>query len=160
MAWFLVARLLFVAAIGYSAHQLAPLPGGPIVNTLFGVTMGGEGVSQVVARRLSRDVEGPAQPYVRRALAFLKSRQNEDGGWGETCDSYADPSLAGRGPSTPSQTAWALLALLAGEDVLSPEAVRGVDYLTRGQQEVHMMPAVATRIHAVGQLGKHQPVRP
>jgi squalene-hopene/tetraprenyl-beta-curcumene cyclase len=74
------------------------------------------------------------QPYVRRALAFLKSRQNEDGGWGETCDSYADPSLAGRGPSTPSQTAWALLALLAGEDVLSPEAVRGVDYLTRGQQ--------------------------
>jgi squalene-hopene/tetraprenyl-beta-curcumene cyclase len=74
------------------------------------------------------------QPYVRRAVAWLKSRQNDDGGWGETCDSYFDPSLAGRGPSTASQTAWALLGLLAGEDELSPELVRGIDYLTRGQQ--------------------------
>ena len=74
------------------------------------------------------------QPYVRRAVAWLKSRQNDDGGWGETCDSYADPSLAGRGPSTPSQTAWALLALLAGEDELSPELARGIDQLTRQQQ--------------------------
>lgn len=74
------------------------------------------------------------QPYVRRAVAWLKSRQNDDGGWGETCDSYADPSLAGRGPSTPSQTAWALLGLLAGEDDLSPELVRGIDHLTRAQQ--------------------------
>jgi squalene-hopene/tetraprenyl-beta-curcumene cyclase len=74
------------------------------------------------------------QPYVRRAVAWLKSRQNDDGGWGETCDSYFDPSLSGRGPSTPSQTAWALLGLLAGEDELSPELVRGIDYLTRGQQ--------------------------
>ncbi len=40
-------------------------------DTLFGVTMGAEGVSQVVARRLSRDVEGPAQPYVRRALRAI-----------------------------------------------------------------------------------------
>ena len=40
MAWFLFARLLFVGAIGYSAHQLHPLPGGPIVNTLFGVVLG------------------------------------------------------------------------------------------------------------------------
>ena len=40
MAWFLIARLLCIAAIGYSAHQLAPLPGGPIVNTLFGLALG------------------------------------------------------------------------------------------------------------------------
>src|SRR6187549_3660928 len=40
MAWFLLARLLFVGAVGYSAHQLHPLPGGPIVNTLFGVVLG------------------------------------------------------------------------------------------------------------------------
>src|SRR5687768_11907751 len=40
MAWFLIARLLCIAAIGYSAHQLAPLPGGPIVNTLFGIALG------------------------------------------------------------------------------------------------------------------------
>ena len=40
MAWFLIARLLCIAAIGYSAHQLEPLIGGPIVNTLFGVVLG------------------------------------------------------------------------------------------------------------------------
>jgi squalene-hopene/tetraprenyl-beta-curcumene cyclase len=74
------------------------------------------------------------QPYVRRAVQWLKSCQNDDGGWGETCDSYAEPALAGRGPSTPSQTAWALLGLLAGEDTLSPELVRGIDYLARTQQ--------------------------
>jgi squalene-hopene/tetraprenyl-beta-curcumene cyclase len=74
------------------------------------------------------------QPYVRRAVAWLKNRQNEDGGWGETCDSYFDRTFAGCGPSTPSQTAWALLGLLAGEDGMSPELVRGVDYLTRQQQ--------------------------
>src|SRR6185295_4018129 len=74
------------------------------------------------------------QPYVRRAVQWLKERQNEDGGWGETCDTYADASLAGRGPSTPSQTAWALLGLLAGEDALSPELIRGTEYLARTQQ--------------------------
>ena len=74
------------------------------------------------------------QPYVRRAVQWLKDRQNEDGGWGETCDSYFDPSLAGRGPSTPSQTAWALLGLLAGEDALSLELIRGIDHLARTQQ--------------------------
>jgi squalene-hopene/tetraprenyl-beta-curcumene cyclase len=82
-------------------------------------------------RAIGEDME---QPYVRRAVAWLKSCQNEDGGWGETCDSYADPRLAGRGPSTPSQTAWALLGILAAEDVLSPELVRGIDYLARSQQ--------------------------
>jgi squalene-hopene/tetraprenyl-beta-curcumene cyclase len=82
-------------------------------------------------RAIGEDLQ---QPYVRRAVAWLKSRQNEDGGWGETCDSYSDPALAGRGPSTPSQTAWALLGLLAGEDMLSPELVRGIDYLARSQQ--------------------------
>jgi squalene-hopene/tetraprenyl-beta-curcumene cyclase len=75
------------------------------------------------------------QPYVRRAVAWLKSVQNEDGGWGESCDTYADGALAGRGPSTPSQTAWALLGLLAGEDALSPEVVRGIEHLTRMQQQ-------------------------
>jgi uncharacterized protein YacL len=40
MAWFLLARLLFVAAVGYSAHQLEPMRGGPILNTLFGIVLG------------------------------------------------------------------------------------------------------------------------
>jgi len=77
--------------------------------------------------------EDLSQPYIRQSVAWLKSRQNEDGGWGETCDTYGDASLAGKGPSTPSQTAWALLGLLAGEDALSPELVRGIEYLTRTQ---------------------------
>ena len=42
-----------------------------IADTLFGVTMGSEGVLQIIARRLRRDVEGPAQPYVRRALRAI-----------------------------------------------------------------------------------------
>jgi squalene-hopene/tetraprenyl-beta-curcumene cyclase len=75
------------------------------------------------------------QPYVRQSVAWLKSRQNEDGGWGETCDSYGDARLAGKGASTPSQTAWALLGLLAGEDALSPELVRGIEHLSRTQQQ-------------------------
>src|SRR3989304_3251948 len=53
--------------------------------------------------------------HVRRAVRWLVDKQNGDGGWGETCESYADPGLAGEGPSTASQTAWALLALLAAD---------------------------------------------
>lgn len=68
-------------------------------------------------------------PHIRRALEWLKSRQNDDGGWGETLDSYDDESLAGVGPSTPSQTAWALLGLLAGEQPVSREALRGAEHL-------------------------------
>jgi len=79
--------------------------------------------------------EDSSQPYIRQSVAWLKSRQNDDGGWGETCDSYGDAGLAGRGASTPSQTAWAVLGLLAGEEVLSPEVVRGIEHLSRVQQQ-------------------------
>jgi squalene-hopene/tetraprenyl-beta-curcumene cyclase len=72
-------------------------------------------------------------PLVRRAVAWLTRVQQPGGGWGETCRSYDDPSLAGRGTPTASQTAWALLALLAAGES-SGEAVRaGVDYLLRTQ---------------------------
>ena len=74
------------------------------------------------------------QPYIRRAVNWLKSRQNMDGGWGETCASYDDPSLAGVGPSTASQTGWALLALLAAREVDSPAVARGVQYLIDTQE--------------------------
>jgi len=53
------------------------------------------------------------QDYVRRAADWLVAHQNEDGGWGDTCASYMDDSLRGRGPSTASQTAWALPGLIA-----------------------------------------------
>ena len=51
--------------------------------------------------------EDMTQPYVRLAVAWLLEHQNPDGGWGESCGSYVDPGLRGRGPSTASQTAWA-----------------------------------------------------
>jgi len=73
------------------------------------------------------------QPYVRKGVNWIKSRQNLDGGWGESCQSYHDPSLAGKGESTPSQTGWALLALLAAGEVHSATVVRGVQYLISTQ---------------------------
>lgn len=73
-------------------------------------------------------------PYIQRAVRWLESCQNSDGGWGETCLSYSDPSLAGTGESMPSQTAWALLGLLAAGEVKSPAVVRGIQYLLTTQQ--------------------------
>ncbi|GAA3084495.1 squalene-hopene/tetraprenyl-beta-curcumene cyclase [Kribbella aluminosa] len=75
----------------------------------------------------------PDDPVVRRAVRWVEEHQNADGGWGEDLRSYADPSWIGRGDSTPSQTAWALLALLAAEP--GGEAVqRGLAYLVDTQR--------------------------
>lgn len=63
--------------------------------------------------------------WVRRAADWVAERQNEDGGWGETCASYMDPALRGRGVSTASQTAWALMALLAVDPARYAAAVHG-----------------------------------
>jgi squalene-hopene/tetraprenyl-beta-curcumene cyclase len=70
-----------------------------------------------------------AQPYIRRAVTWLIRHQNSDGGWGESCASYVDLDWRGRGPSTASQTAWALLALLAAGEVDHPVTRRGIRYL-------------------------------
>src|SRR6516164_3934108 len=59
------------------------------------------------------------EPMVQQAAEWLRMVQNADGGWGETCDSYDDPSTKGVGPSTPSQTAWAIMGLLAANDLRS-----------------------------------------
>jgi squalene-hopene/tetraprenyl-beta-curcumene cyclase len=76
----------------------------------------------------------PSKPAIRRAVAWLEAHQNADGGWGEDLRSYADPAQAGWGNSTASQTAWALLALLAAGG--APEAVdRGVAWLAATQLE-------------------------
>ena len=72
---------------------------------------------------------------VRRAVRWLESRQNSDGGWGETLASYDDPRLAGTGLSTPSQTAWALLALLAAGEAHSEAVERGLTYLMETQEQ-------------------------
>ncbi len=70
------------------------------------------GTGAVVPALIAAGVR-PSRPAIRRAVAWLETHQNPDGGWGEDLRSYDDPSLAGRGASTASQTAWALLALLA-----------------------------------------------
>jgi squalene-hopene/tetraprenyl-beta-curcumene cyclase len=62
------------------------------------------------------------------------AHQNADGGWGETCRSYDDPSRGGEGPSTASQTAWALLGLVAAGEARGEAAGRGVRYLLETQQ--------------------------
>lgn len=78
---------------------------------------------------------GPEDPAVQRAVDWLQRMQHDDGGWGETNDSYFDRSLAGQmSRSTPYQTAWALLALLAADAQRSPVVARGVAYLLRTQQ--------------------------
>jgi squalene-hopene/tetraprenyl-beta-curcumene cyclase len=77
--------------------------------------------------------EDLSQPYIRRAVEWLTGHQNEDGGWGETIASYDDPSVRGQGPSTPSQTAWAVLGLLAADRLAGDAVARGVAYLVRQQ---------------------------
>jgi squalene-hopene/tetraprenyl-beta-curcumene cyclase len=74
------------------------------------------------------------QPLVRRAVAWLKRVQQASGGWGESCRSYNDPSLAGQGTPTASQTAWALLGLLAAGEAGSDEVRAGIDYLRATQR--------------------------
>src|SRR5581483_10530307 len=70
------------------------------------------GTRAVVPALIAAGVQ-PSKPCIRRAVAWLERHQNEDGGWGEDLCSYDDPALGGQGESTASQTAWALLALLA-----------------------------------------------
>ena len=73
--------------------------------------------------------EDPNQPYIRKAVTWLKTVQNLDGGWGESCDSYDDKGLHGRGESTASQTAWALLGLMAAGEFGTDAVERGVEWL-------------------------------
>jgi squalene-hopene/tetraprenyl-beta-curcumene cyclase len=76
---------------------------------------------------------GPEDEAVQRAVSWLLTRQNSDGGWGESNDSYG--SKAGeRVPSTPHQTAWALLGLMAAGQAASVAVRSGVEYLLRMQQ--------------------------
>ena len=72
---------------------------------------------------------------VTRAVAWVIDHQNPDGGWGESCASYVDKRRRGRGPSAPSQTAWAILTLMAGGAGEHEATLRGVDYLVRTQDE-------------------------
>jgi squalene-hopene/tetraprenyl-beta-curcumene cyclase len=91
------------------------------------------GTGAVVPALIAAGVR-PSKPAIRRAVAWLEAHQNPDGGWGEDLRSYDDPALAGRGTSTASQTAWALLALLAAGEHQGAAAERGVRWLAGTQQ--------------------------
>jgi len=71
--------------------------------------------------------------FARRSVDWLCSVQNPDGGWGESLASYHRPELKGRGPSTPSQTAWGLIGLMAAGEAESPCASRAVEFLLSRQ---------------------------
>jgi squalene-hopene/tetraprenyl-beta-curcumene cyclase len=74
------------------------------------------------------------EPFVDRAVRWLGRRQNADGGFGESTLSYVDIGRAGAGPSTPSQTAWALMALVAAGSARGPHAGRAAGYLIRARE--------------------------
>lgn len=72
--------------------------------------------------------------YVRKSIDALKTFQNRDGGWGECCESYNDGRLRLKGSSTPSQTAWALMSLIAMGEGTSQPAQKGVRFLLDRQR--------------------------
>jgi squalene-hopene/tetraprenyl-beta-curcumene cyclase len=76
-----------------------------------------------------------AQEYCQRAVAWLKSVQQDDGSFGESLKTYSDVSTKGQGGSTPSQTAWGLIGLLAGSNTADPSITRAVSYLVGSQNE-------------------------
>ncbi len=71
--------------------------------------------------------------WLRRGREWLESVQLPDGGWGERCNTYDDPIYKGQGPSTASQTAWAVMGLCAFDDPENPALKRGIEYLARTQ---------------------------
>jgi squalene-hopene/tetraprenyl-beta-curcumene cyclase len=75
------------------------------------------------------------EPCIQQAAEWIRMYQNSDGGWGESCRSYDDPSAKGLGPSTPSQTAWAIMGLLAAGDTRSDAVARGIAWLLRNQRK-------------------------
>ena len=74
------------------------------------------------------------QPWIQRGAQWLRSVQHEDGGWGERCNTYDAPVFKGRGPSTASQTAWAIMGLCAMDNPHDPAIQRGGEYLVLTQK--------------------------
>ncbi len=99
------------------------------VNYVYGTYLALVGL-RAIAPYANFDMQGDV---VQRAAAWLYSIQNADGGWGETCESYKRPELRGQGASTPSQTAWALLGLMAAGDYDSDSVRQGITYLLTTQ---------------------------
>lgn len=84
-------------------------------------------------RGLAAAGESDREAHILRAGEWLRSIQNADGGWGESCASY-DNGTYTPAPSTPSQTAWALMGLIAGGDTSSRSVIQGIEYLVGSQR--------------------------
>ncbi|KAK1184895.1 squalene--hopene cyclase [Streptomyces sp. NBS 14/10] len=91
------------------------------------------GTSAAVTGLTACGVPG-TDPTVSRACAWIVAHQQDDGGWGEDIRALHDPAWIGTGESTPSQTAWALLALIAAGRADSEPVRAGLDFLIRTQQ--------------------------
>jgi len=87
-----------------------------------------------VLRGLRAIGEDMTQDWILRGRDWLESCQNSDGGWGETCGTYENPSTKGIGESTASQTAWAVMGICACGDLDRPSIQRGLSYLLRLQK--------------------------
>ncbi|MGA3025144.1 MAG: squalene--hopene cyclase [Bryobacteraceae bacterium] len=85
-------------------------------------------------RGLAAAGESDREAYILRAGEWLRSIQNSDGGWGESCAAYDEATYV-PAPSTPSQTAWAILGLIAGGDPTSISVVDGIEHLVETQRE-------------------------
>ncbi|MDP6446136.1 MAG: prenyltransferase/squalene oxidase repeat-containing protein [Pirellulaceae bacterium] len=117
-------------ALVYLRRQQQPdgsWPGRWGVNHIYGTWQGVVGMA-------AAGVDGD-DPSLQLATGWLLDHQQEHGGWGESADSYAHPELRGQGPATASQTAWALLGLLAAGQSRHPAVQRGVRYLIDEQNE-------------------------
>jgi len=88
-----------------------------------------------VLHALNAAGEDMGAPHVRKAVAWLESRQREDGGWGEDCATYWADRRGEVKESTASQTAWAVLALMAAGETESEAVARGVAWLARAPRE-------------------------
>ncbi len=103
------------------------------VHYIYGTSGALSALARVAPKSYQREIE--------RGVAWLVGCQNQDGGWGETCQSYRDPRLKGKGVSTASQTAWALLGLLDVEGALSLSLAaqraitKGIQYLLTTQED-------------------------
>ncbi len=96
------------------------------VNYIYGVWQSLTGLSEVGVKA--------DDPAVVAGVNWLLAHQQPSGGWGESPDSYDDPRLRGQGPATASQTAWAVLGLLAAGMAEHPATIRGIRYLIRTQR--------------------------
>jgi squalene-hopene/tetraprenyl-beta-curcumene cyclase len=83
-------------------------------------------------RGLAAAGESDREAHVLRGGEWLRSIQNADGGWGESCASY-DNEIYTPAESTPSQTAWAIMGLIAGGDPSSLSVQHGIEYLLETQ---------------------------